>query len=127
MALCLVAGGAVVARLAGVAAFTLAWTHSVEKTAWEEDWTVTPRGLVVEQARVKGSGAGMDPPPGAQLVDGAWRWRPALPALNEMTLRRSGAVADWRLCIAGTCRPLGDYAPGEPDPLTLRACEDVSP
>ncbi|MFX6230366.1 DUF1850 domain-containing protein, partial [Acinetobacter baumannii] len=28
-----------------VAAFTLSWTHSVEKVEWQEDWRVTPQGL----------------------------------------------------------------------------------
>ena len=71
MSLCLTAG-AVVTRLA-VASFTLAWTHSVEKTRWEEDWRVGARGLEIVEARVKGSGAGMEPGPDARF-DGTW-WR----------------------------------------------------
>jgi hypothetical protein len=45
-----------------LAAFTLVWTHSIEKVDWQEDWHVTPDGLELVQARVKGSGAGMEPP-----------------------------------------------------------------
>ena len=36
--------------------FTLAWTHSIEKIRWEEDYRVTPSGLLLGEARVKGSG-----------------------------------------------------------------------
>ena len=81
MGLCLAAGGLVV-RL-GMAALTLAWTHSVEKIAWEEDWAATPQGLVLREARVRGSGAGMEPPPEARFVEGGWRWTPDLPPLHE--------------------------------------------
>ena len=27
------------------ATFTLSWTHSVEKTRWEETWRIAPAGL----------------------------------------------------------------------------------
>jgi len=50
-----------------IAAFTLVWTHSIEKIDWQEDWRITPQGLELVQARVKGSGAGMEPPPEARL------------------------------------------------------------
>jgi hypothetical protein len=42
-------------------------------------------------------------------------------------LRRSGATADWRVCIGGTCRPMGDYLPAEADPVRLTACDGPSP
>lgn len=120
--LCIVAGTATV-RVA-VAAFTLAWTHSVEKVLWEEDWRVEGQHLVLVESRVRGSGAGMEPPEGAVLEDGAWRYRPRLPPLPELALARSGATADWRLCPEDApCRPLGAFLP---DPsaqaVTLRAC-----
>jgi hypothetical protein len=34
------------------------------------------QGLELVQARVKGSGAGMEPPPEARLVDGWFQWQP---------------------------------------------------
>lgn len=117
---CLLAAGASV-RLA--AAVTLVWTHSIEKTRWEEDWRATPDGLVIAQARVEGSGAGMDPPDGAVRRDGTWRWTPALPPQATVSLRRSGATADYTLCWDGTCRPMGDLIPAEADPVTLAPCE----
>ena len=45
MSLCILAAGKTVTLT--VAAFTLAWTHSVEKTHWQEDWKVTPSGLQI--------------------------------------------------------------------------------
>ncbi|GGH30500.1 hypothetical protein GCM10007036_41130 [Alsobacter metallidurans] len=121
--LCLYAGGALAAKLAGVAAFTLAWTHSIEKIPWEEDWRVTPAGLVLVEARVKGMGAGMEPPPEAVLAGGFWRWAPRVPPLPDVILRRAGVTADWRLCAGGQCRPMGDLAPGDADPVMMKPCD----
>jgi len=123
--LCLAAGAVLVPLT--TSALTLAWTHSVEKTLWEEDWRASAYGLELAQTRVRGSGAGMEPAPDARLVDGAWTWSPALPPLPELVLRRSGVTADWRVCIAGRCRPMGDYVPADADPVSLRACpEEIS-
>jgi Uncharacterized conserved protein len=119
--LCLAAAGLVVHL--GTAALTLGWTHSVEKTVWEEDWRLTGQGLVMAQARVKGSGAGMDPAPEARLIDGFWRWTPSLPPQDTVTMRRSPAVADWYVCVEQACRPLAQLVPQEADPVTLRACD----
>lgn len=118
--LCLAAAGLVVQL--GAASLTLGWTHSVEKIVWEEDWRLTDAGLVIDEARVKGSGAGMEPAPDARLLDGFWRWQPLLPPQKEVVLRRSGAVADWYLCTEGACRPLDALLPRAADPVMLRAC-----
>ena len=67
--LCMGLAGAVWAQLP-VAEFTLAWDHSVEKVRWEEDYRVTAAGLLLGEARVRGSGAGMEPPANAVLRDG---------------------------------------------------------
>jgi hypothetical protein len=119
--LCLVAGSTTVPLLA--AAITLAWTHSVERIAWEEDWRWTPAGIELVEARVRGSGAGMDPPAEARLVDGAWSWRPALPPQREIVLRRSGATADWRVCGPSGCRAMAADVPADADPVILKGCE----
>jgi len=37
-------------------------------------------------------------------------------------LRRSGATADWRVCMAGQCRPMGDLVPKGADPVVLTLC-----
>jgi hypothetical protein len=112
--------GAETLRLA-VTAFTLAWTHSVEHQRWEEEWRVTPAGLELVEARVRGSGAGVDPPAGARLADGWWSWRPRRPPLPELLLAASGATGGgWTLCAAGRCRELGSAVGA---PLSLTACD----
>ena len=40
LSLCLASAGAV--KMLSIAAFTLAWTHSIEKIEWQEDWRITP-------------------------------------------------------------------------------------
>jgi hypothetical protein len=125
-ALCLVAAGTIMARVAA-SAFTLSWTHSVEKIPWEEDWRVSDDGLSLEAARVRGSGAGMEPPPEARLDDGWWRWRPRNATVPELTLRRSGATADWRICVAGTCHAMEEWLPAGADPVILKPCGPISP
>lgn len=120
MSLCLAAGALVVAL--GADEITLGWRHSVQKTLWEEVWRETPDGLRLVEARIEGSGAGMDPPDGATLRGGFWRWTPALPVLTEVVMRRSGATADWTICIGAACRPMGNYLPEEADPVVLRRC-----
>ena len=102
MSLCLFAG-AKITKLASLA-FTLAWTHSVQKTTWEEDWLLTDAGLVITQARVESSGAGMEPGADAKFDGRFWRWRPDLPAMPNLTLNKSEMMPDgWRLCVAGAC------------------------
>lgn len=118
-----ITGGAVTVKLA-VAAFTLVWTHTIEKVPWEEDWRVEPDRLVLLESRIKGSGAGMEPPADAKLVDGFYTWRPADPDRAEIVLRRSSAdgVGDWMLCTAGPCRPLGAIVGADADPVRLAPC-----
>lgn len=118
MSLCILAAGKVAAL--AVTAFTLSWTHSVEKTLWEEDWRVTPAGLEIVEARIKGSGAGMEPPADAVLEDGWWRYAPAVSPRPELVLAASGATgAGWSLCAEGSCRLVGAAA-GEP--VILKPC-----
>ena len=70
-------------------AFTLAWNHTIEKIRWEEDYRVTPDGLLLGEARVKGSGAGMEIPDDAELRDGAWHYQRQMPALPLLRLGRT--------------------------------------
>jgi hypothetical protein len=122
VSLCLASAGVV--KALSVAAFTLAWTHSVEKIDWQEDWRLTPAGLELVQARIQGSGAGMEPPPEARLIDGWFRWQPKPAASLEVVLGNSGAAGEWRLCHGGSCRTLSDIF-GHPvgtDVTTMRAC-----
>ena len=75
--LCMGLAGSIWAQLP-VANFTLAWNHSIEKIRWEEDYRVTAQGLVLEQARVRGNGAGMQ-------------------------LGRTPQAGDYQLCMDGNC------------------------
>jgi hypothetical protein len=117
MSLCILAGGKLTTL--AIAAFTLSWTHSVERIRWEEDWRVTPAGLVVTAARVQGSGAGMDPPADSRFDGVWWHYNPALRTQAELVLADSGTAGAWRLCGADACRYLGG-AGG--DPIVLKAC-----
>ena len=119
--ICLVAGQVIAPLMAG--AITQAWTHSVENIVWEEDWRSGPAGHELVEARVRGSGAGMEPPPEARLTDGVWSWRPSVPPQKEIVMRRSGATADWRICIAGRCRSMDSYVPAQADPVVMKTCE----
>ena len=119
MSLCILAAGKITAL--AVTAFTLSWTHSVEKTRWEEDWKITPAGLEIVEARVKGSGAGMEPPEGAVLENGWWVYTPTLPPRPAVALAASGATeGGWQLCAAQACIEFGALAG---DAVKLSACD----
>ncbi|MER8415175.1 DUF1850 domain-containing protein [Mesorhizobium sp. M1342] len=118
MSLCILAAGKTVTL--SVAAFTLSWTHSVERTRWEEDWKVTPTGLQLVEARIEGSGAGMEPPEGALLKEGWWSYAPEIDPQRRVVLAASGATGDgWTLCTVQGCRELGMAAGG---PIVLEPC-----
>ena len=122
MNLCLVIGAKQI--LYATAAFTLTWTHSVEKTHWSEDWQVTARGLEIVEARIEGSGAGMDPPPEATFDGRYWRYRPDLPPLPELWLARSGATGgDWQICFAGSCHLVPEPTGADNVPALLKPCQ----
>lgn len=125
--------GVCLANAAGAAAlavnaFTLAWAHSIEKVRWEERWRVEAAALVLEAVRVRGFGAGMEPPAEAVLRDGVWEWRPgSRHALLRLT--RSGYTADYDWCagaaLAGdepACVPLSAILPADGGVTELRPC-----
>ena len=101
--------------------FSLRWTHSVEHVEWQEDWRVEGESLTLVTARVRGSGAGMEPGDGAVLTHGWWEW-PGARMVPRLTLAASGATgAGWTLCADGACREIGkDAGP----PIVLEPCED---
>lgn len=100
--------------------FTLSWTHSVEKVRWEEDWRLTPAGLEIVEARVRGSGAGMEIPDGAVLKDGVWSYSPKVMPQMEIILAQSGAtVGGWRICGEDRCHDFGAEAGL---PVSIKAC-----
>ncbi|MBX3619123.1 MAG: DUF1850 domain-containing protein [Rhizobacter sp.] len=91
--------------------FTLAWTHSIEKIEWREDYLAAGGWLLLEQATIHGNGAGMDVPDDAQHIPGGWRYRPALRWHHTLRLTRSPYTADYRLCFGGHCSPLTRWLP----------------
>lgn len=124
-ALCLaLAAGAVLATVpVPDGTFALSWRHSVEKTVWREEYRIRDDDLLLVRASVEGSGAGMDPPPGSRLEDGAWVWEPDL-AVPSVGLAHSAFGGDYGLCAGGTCRPLSDIVPqGAEGGLVLAPCE----
>ncbi len=110
MSLCL-AAGAVAASLA-IDSFTLSWIHSIEKIRWEEDWRIEGHALVITEARIRGSGAGMEPPAGSVLKNGVWHYHPHLPPQTVLRLSHSPHAGGYTLCTATLCRPLADHLPG---------------
>lgn len=111
MTLCVWAGAALLATLP-ISDFTLAWTHSIEKIRWEEDWRISPAGLEIVEARIRGTGAGMEPPAGAELRDGIWHYHPAIGVQEFIELARSSEVPDYEFCVSGKCRTLSQAIPG---------------
>lgn len=109
--LCLIAG-VLIAPLGETV--TLIWTHSIEKTQWEEEWRQEGEGVRAVEARVRTTGAGMEPPAGARWEKGEWRYVPALPPLPRLLLRHSPYAADYLLCASGRCQPPRGWLPGLP-------------
>ncbi len=115
-------------RFVAARAFTLAWTHSIEKIRWEEDYTVRTgaRGqpiLIPGHARIRGSGAGMEPPPDALLrPDGWYEYQPHTGPLSLLRLTRSPYTADYDWCVQGRCEPLRAIMPTDGDVTLLRPC-----
>lgn len=118
---CVITGGALLAL--PTAQVTLAWTHSVERVRWEEDYLAVERGLLPVAARVRGSGAGMEPGEEAVLRGGWWHWQPAQRPHEVLRLSRSDFGGDHELCWDGSCRSLAELAPVDgPAVSELRAC-----
>lgn len=118
--ICLAAAGLVAAL--GAATVELSWTHSVERTVWRETWRAADGLVHLDQAAIRGTGAGMEMPADARLVDGWYIWQPRLPPRKGVLLTRSGATADYTLCVATDCRPLLLWLPADAPVVELRAC-----
>lgn len=123
-AVCILLAGSLRATLPAQE-FTVAWMHSVEKTRWEERYRVAGRSLVLDRARVEGSGAGMDPGRGAKLDGGWWTWHPHAAPLSELRLTISPYTSDYDICFARRCTPLHVLAKTglEPAVAVIRPCD----
>ena len=96
-------------------AVTLRWTHSIEKTVWEEDYQLKGNALLLSEARIHATGAGMEPPDNAEFRNGTWHYRPKLPLLPRIALRHSPHVPPYILCNDSGCRPAPVWLPGLAD------------
>ncbi|HEY4079996.1 MAG TPA: DUF1850 domain-containing protein [Burkholderiaceae bacterium] len=105
-----------------VHSFTLRWNHSIEKIEWDEDYEVAGSWLLLTQARIRGDGAGMEPPPDASFFNGVWHYRPADPWRRELWLARSPYVPDYELCLDGRCLPLEHWLPRGDGPTRVWPC-----
>jgi hypothetical protein len=116
---CLGVAFAVVYSTIPAETLTLSWTHSVEKTRWEEDYIIRDGRLVLVAARVQGSGAGMEPGHRGVRRGDWWEYRPDIAPQSKITLANSAFTDDYRLCAPGDCRTLASWlsdkvAPGKP-------------
>lgn len=113
--------------------FTLAWTHSIEKVRWEEDYAVLPGKTPVSApilqalaARVQGSGAGMEPAADARLRHGWYEYTPQIHNPAELRLARSGFTPDYDWCTQGRCQPMSVLLPSDGGVTLLTACRRPS-
>ena len=121
MALCVIGAGETVRIAATV--FSLSWMHSVEKIPWQEYWRVEPDRLVLTEARVKGSGAGMEPPADARHEDGWYVWTPADGVRDRIVLRAVPEISPWTICLDGErCSSLEALLGRKADPITIQPC-----
>jgi hypothetical protein len=109
--------------------FTLAWTHSIEKIRWEEDYAVVPdtehptqARLIALKARIKGSGAGMEPPEEAKLVAGWYEYVPQARSAQTLYLTRSEFTGDYEWCVHGQCRGMAELLPSDKGITLLTPC-----
>lgn len=119
-ALCLAAGALHIAIPAHH--FTLRWQHSIERIEWDEDYVVAGDWLMLSGARIRGSGAGMEPPPDARLERGVWHYTVADPWRRKIVLARSDYVRDYTLCVNGRCHDMGRWIPTSAGTTVLSAC-----
>ncbi|MFI8482262.1 DUF1850 domain-containing protein [Pseudomonas sp. NPDC078700] len=127
--LCMGLAGAVWAQLP-VSDFTLAWKHTIEHIRWEEDYRVTAEGLVLGEARVKGTGAGMEIPDDAVLREGSWHYHRQMAPLQPLRLGRTPEAGDYQLCFNQRCHSASEWLgpPKASQPaLELWSCELDSP
>ena len=102
---------------------TLGWTHTVEKTRWEEDYAASASGVAITEARIEAVGAGMEPPSSAIREGRWWRYRPSLPRLPSVDLANSTFAGGYSHCWNSECRPLAAILPrGEPVSITVSEC-----
>lgn len=108
--------------------FTLSWEHSIEKVEWRETWKVRTKTMQPVEARIKGTGAGMEPPRHAVLKDGWMTYVPKSEPQSRLVLPDSGFAKPVRLCLPKDgCRSLRAFLPREApkdEPVTITVSPD---
>lgn len=135
LGICLILAAAVEADPATAPVFvpgshvTLAWTHSIEKVRWEEDYEVgvnpspaAPPILYAVKARVHGSAAGMEPPDDAVLKNGWYEYTPHIAQARELRLTRSEFTADYEVCHGTLCHPMSYWLPSDQGITLMTPC-----
>ena len=116
-----IAGGSV--TILPAPTVTLRWIHTVEGSAWEEDYTTVAGLLRLEEARISGIGAGMEPPANARRNGDVWRYAPDLPPLSRIDLANSAYARGYDLCWDEHCAALNSIVPrGLPVALFAQNC-----
>jgi len=125
--ICLIVAGIVRATLPGTE-FTLAWDHSVQKTRWEERYRVDGGDLLLIEARIQGTGAGMEPPADATFDGSRWTWHPNS-RHAELRLTHSTFAGDYTICAEDRCTGLAKLAGAATQraTVTIRACDRADP
>jgi hypothetical protein len=102
---------------------TLSWIHTIEKVPWAEVYEVRKGKLVLREAQIVSSGAGMDAPTDATWEGRAWRYSPHIDLQGGLALANSEFAGGYTLCWSGACEALASFVPkGQPVELTVRAC-----
>lgn len=85
---------------------TLSWIHSVEKTRWEEVYTIKDSRLSLVSARIQSFGAGMEPPADAVFQNGWWIYQLKIGSMEKIALTYSNYTEDYSLCWNNQCAAL---------------------
>lgn len=125
-ATCIAIAAGLMTTILPTSTITLKWIHSVEKVPWEEDYAATLDGLVITEARVVRSGAGMEPPESARFDGEWWRYKPALFPLPIVEFANSEFVGGYQICWAGRCQRLSDLVPkGQVAAIKSLSCRNL--
>ena len=83
---------------AGNHSLSLSWQHSVEKSDWQELYGLDAKGFLLKQVNIQGSGAGMDIPAEAVLINNYYTYYPKR-RFDHLRIRYSPYTSDYHLCI----------------------------
>ncbi len=103
-------------------ALLVSWQHSVEKTQWQELYSIQTAGLYLQKVSIQGSGAGMEIPSEAILKEGHYVYHPQQ-FFKQITLTYSPFTTDYRICMDNkgveSCQSLWAWINTLPQSLNL--------